>query len=87
MEEEEEDDFTAMVDDDDELVLELVSIEEAEGSRRRNNRPPKEIRPRDHGSGDMRIRLDYFCEKPVYNDFQFRRRYGQNTKLIILYDS
>ncbi|WVZ74210.1 hypothetical protein U9M48_022422 [Paspalum notatum var. saurae] len=82
MEEEEDDDFTAMVDDDDELVLELVSKEEAEGSRRRGARRPKEIRSRDHGSGDKRIHLDYFCEKPVYNDFQFRRRFRMRRHVV-----
>ena len=30
---------------------------------------------RDHISGDARIRADYFCAQPVYNDAQFRRRY------------
>jgi hypothetical protein len=30
---------------------------------------------RDHTSGDVRIRADYFCAQPVYTDAQFRRRY------------
>ena len=75
-EEEDEDDFLLIVDDDDAEVVEWFELENAGSPRRirRSDAPPKQIRQRDHGYGDARIRADYFGPNPVYSAFQFRRR-------------
>ena len=80
MEEEENDDLEFLFDDDAEQETMLAQLQAGEeGSSRRSPRPPKVIRPRDHEAGDEQIRKHYFDAKPVYNDFQFRRRYGTST--------
>jgi len=80
MEEEENDDLEFLFDDDAEQATMLAQLQAGEeGSSRRGPRPPKVIRPRDHEAGDERIHKHYFDAKPVYNDFQFRRRYGTST--------
>ena len=38
---------------------------------------------RDHGAARDRLMSDYFVENPVYNDFQFRRRYRMKRHLFL----
>jgi hypothetical protein len=48
----------------------------ARNERRHGGSIPGRVRiPRDHMSGDARVRADYFAAQPVYTDAQFRRRY------------
>ena len=38
---------------------------------------------RDRGAARDRLMSDYFIENPVYNDFQFRRRYRMKKHLFL----
>ncbi|TVU33332.1 hypothetical protein EJB05_25142, partial [Eragrostis curvula] len=77
---EEEDDDTFFFLDDDEVEAstynELVQAESSRPRRRRrSDAPPKVIWPRNLPGGHRQIKNDYFVDNPVYNEYQFRRRF------------
>ncbi|TVU31006.1 hypothetical protein EJB05_22668, partial [Eragrostis curvula] len=86
MMEEEDDDTLFFVDDDEVEAWTYNQLVQAESSRprrrRRYNAPPKVIRPRNLPGGHRQIKDDYFVENPVYNDYQFRRRFWMRRHLF-----
>ncbi|XP_021996100.1 uncharacterized protein LOC110893295 [Helianthus annuus] len=54
--------------------------EEAESSTTRTRQPPIE---RNRLAAHERLVQDYFCETPVYDDVQFKRRFRMSRRLFV----
>ncbi|XP_035830783.1 uncharacterized protein LOC110893545 [Helianthus annuus] len=69
----------------DDMVIAMAQeamdyLQEAESSASRTRQPPIE---RNRLAAHERLVQDYFCETPVYDDDQFKRRFRMNRRLFV----
>ncbi|CAO2183307.1 unnamed protein product [Urochloa humidicola] len=71
---------------EDQIVAQIKSqIEEEQmgGTSNQHRRFSRRYVVRDREAGQKRLIGDYFCDNPVYNDVQFRRRYRMRRPLFL----